>query len=96
MNRNDLVQLLSEKVKLKPRDARRILDLIFGTDDGTGLIAEALDRGDRVSIAGFGTFAVRERRERLLKDPRTGEARRVSARRAPVFRPGVGLRDRLR
>ena len=96
MNRNDIVQLLAQHANLKPREARRILDLLFGTSDGQGLIADALDRGDRVSIAGFGTFAVRERRERVLKDPRTGQSRRIAARRAPVFRAGVGLRLRLR
>jgi DNA-binding protein HU-beta len=96
MNRNDLVQMLAERVSVRPREARKILDVLFGTPDGTGLIADALDRGERVSIAGFGTFTVRERRERLLRDPRTGEPRRVAPRRAPVFRPGVGLRDRVR
>jgi DNA-binding protein HU-beta len=94
MNRNDLVQLLAEKAGLKPRQARHVLDLLFGTD-GVGIIADRLDRGERVSIAGFGTFDIRDRSARLLKDPRTGEPRQVPAGRVPVFRPGSGLKSRL-
>lgn len=94
MNRNDLVRILSEKAALKPRQAREVLDLLFGTD-GVGVIAESLDGGERVSIAGFGTFDVRRRSARQLKDPRTGEPRQVPAGRVPVFRPGSGLKTRL-
>lgn len=96
MNRHDLVHLLATRGGLTPSCARHVLDLLFGAGAVPGLIPDSLDRGDRVSIAGFGTFLVRRRAARRLRDPRTGESRFVPACRAAVFRPGNALRSRLR
>jgi integration host factor subunit beta len=58
-------------------------------------VAEALEDGRRVELRGFGAFSVRQREARQGRNPRTGEAVNVSAKRVPFFKPGKELRDRV-
>ena len=58
-------------------------------------VAEALEDGRRVELRGFGAFSVRQREARQGRNPRTGEAVNVSAKRVPFFKPGKELRDRM-
>jgi integration host factor subunit beta len=58
-------------------------------------VAEALEEGRRVELRGFGAFSVRQREARQGRNPRTGEAVNVSAKRVPFFKPGKELRDRM-
>ncbi len=58
-------------------------------------IAAGLARGDRVEIRGFGSFAVKEYASRIGRNPRTGEAVQVPARRHPNFKIGKELRRRI-
>jgi len=60
-----------------------------------GGIQEALKRGDRVAIAGFGVFEVTQRAAREGRNPQTGEPIQIKASRAVRFKPGKGLRDAL-
>ena len=56
-------------------------------------ITESLKAGDKVALVGFGTFDVKDREERLAKNPRTGEPVVVPATRVPLFKAGKGLKD---
>jgi DNA-binding protein HU-beta len=96
MNRNDLALRMVECTGLTARLARQVLDVLFGAGRETGLIPRALENEERVSISGFGTFAVRVRAARRVRNPRTGEWRQVPPTPTVVFRPGVALKDRLR
>ena len=58
-------------------------------------IAEALARGDKVELRGFGSFKVKRRRSRLARNPRTGDAVDVPAKRVPYFKASNELKDRL-
>jgi DNA-binding protein HU-beta len=58
-------------------------------------IQSGLVRGDRVTISGFGTFGVSERKARTLRNPRSGEAIAIGARRVPRFAPGNDLRSAI-
>lgn len=60
-----------------------------------GGIQDALKTGDKVAIAGFGTFEVVDRPEREGRNPQTGAAIKIAASRAVKFKPGKGLRDSL-
>lgn len=91
MNKGEIVARLSEKANLSKKDARTVIDSLF--DPKEGVIAEALQQGDRVSITGFGTFEVRERGERMGRNPRTGETMRMPASKSPAFRAGKGLKE---
>ncbi len=58
-------------------------------------IAGQLEKGGRVELRGFGTFATRQRDQRIGRNPRTGERVDVEPKRIPVFKPGKELRERL-
>ena len=58
-------------------------------------IGDAMGRGDRVELRGFGTFSVKQREARIGRNPRTGEKVMVDAKSVPFFRPGKELRARV-
>jgi len=55
-----------------------------------------LARGEKVSLVGFGTFQVRERKARRGRNPQTGEELQIPARKTPRFKPGKGLREKVK
>ena len=58
-------------------------------------IGDAMGRGDRVELRGFGTFSVKQREARIGRNPRTGESVAVAKEHAPFFKTGKDLRDRM-
>lgn len=96
MNRTEIASRLAERAGLDLHQARRVLTALFGSGAEGGLIGEVLERGEKVMIGGFGTFFVRERTARKIREPRTGNFREIPPTRVPSFRPGLPLRDRLR
>lgn len=90
MTKSELILRLAERnPRLYQREVERIVTTIFD------VIAEALARGDRVELRGFGAFSVKRRDARVGRNPRTGEAVQVSEKFVPFFRTGKQLRDRL-
>jgi DNA-binding protein HU-beta len=91
MNKSELVDQLADRSDLSKKDARTVVDALFDPEEG--IIARAMRKGDRVSITGFGTFEVRERAERMARNPRTGQQMRVPASKSPAFRAGKSLKE---
>lgn len=90
MIRSELIQKIAdENPHLYLRDVERIVNAIFEE------IIEAMARGDRVELRGFGAFSVKKRDARLGRNPRTGEAVDVEEKHVPFFKTGKLLRDRL-
>ena len=90
MTKSELITYLAEEnPHLYQRDVERIVTTIFDE------IASALSRGDRVELRGFGAFSVKQRDARIGRNPRTGEAVQVDAKRVPYFKTGKQLRDKL-
>ena len=90
MIKSELINRLAERnPHLYHRDVERIVTTIFEE------IAEALERGDRVELRGFGAFSVRHRAARTGRNPRTGAAVAVGEKRVPFFKTGKELRERL-
>jgi DNA-binding protein HU-beta len=58
-----------------------------------GAITDSLQKGDAVTLSGFGTFAVKARAARTGRNPRTGEAIQIGASKVPGFKAGKGLKD---
>ena len=87
MNRSELSAQLAAEFSLDKGAADRMVAAVFAA------IGDSLARGDAVSIAGFGTFATKNRPARLGRNPRTGEAIAITASTAPAFKPGKALRD---
>ena len=96
MNKAELIEALASKTGLTPKDAREAVEGIFDTEPGTGIVTEQLAGGSKVTISGFGTFEIRARKPRQGRNPRTGEVLSIPASRAPVFKAGKPLKDRLK
>ena len=96
MNKAELIERLAQKTGLSGKDARTAVEGIFDTDPNSGLIPEELAAGGKVTISGFGTFEARTRQARQGRNPRTGEVLSIPPSRAPVFKAGKPLKDRLR
>jgi DNA-binding protein HU-beta len=94
MNKSDLVQALSEKTGLNKTEALRAIETLFSTDDG--LILDALKRGEKVQISGFGTFETKQRKARTGRNPRTGTEIRIGPTVSASFRPGKALKEAVK
>jgi DNA-binding protein HU-beta len=93
MNKSEMARKLAAKSGLTQAQAGDVLEFVF--DPVHGLIAGELDAGDKVTIGGFGTFEARDRSARTGRNPRTGEAITIPARRYPAFKAAKGLKDRI-
>ncbi len=90
MIRSELVaSVAAGNPHLTARDLERIVGVVFET------IVVALAEGRRVELRGFGAFSTRARDARTGRNPRTGTAVQVDAKRVPYFKPGKDLRERL-
>ena len=90
MIRSELLQALAkDNPELRQEEVEQVLDIFFDE------ITERLAEGGRVELRGFGTFSTREREARTGRNPRSGEAVDVPAKRVPYFKPGKEMRERL-
>ena len=90
MIKSELIQRIAEdNPHLYQRDVERIVATVFEE------IAQALTRGDRVELRGFGAFSVKHRDARMGRNPRTGASVPVPEKRVPFFKTGKDLRERM-
>ena len=87
MKKTELVAAVAEKSNLSKKDAEAAVNAVVAA------VAEALANGDNVQLVGFGTFEVRERSEKVCRNPRTGESMTVAATKVPAFKSGKALKD---
>ena len=87
MSKQQLVDMIAEKAGLTKADAARALDATMES------VTEALKKGEKVSLVGFGTFATSKREAREGRNPRTGETVKIAARTAVTFKAGSKLKD---
>ena len=95
MNKTELTQKLAATTGLTQAKASEVVDALFSTDPGTGIIALELNAGGDVNIAGFGKFESRRREARVGRNPATGATIQIAAKSVPAFKAGKGLRDRI-
>ena len=88
MTKSDLVQTLSEKIStLTKKECEVIVDTVFHN------MRDALHRGEKIEIRGFGSFTVRVRRAKEGRNPKTGEKVFIPEKRIPFFKVGKELRE---
>lgn len=95
MNKAEMAQKLAKKADLTQAQAAEVIDAIFSTKDGEGIIAVELDAGRKVSIAGFGNFTTKSRAARKGRNPATGAEITIPAKKYAHFAPAKGLKDRV-
>jgi DNA-binding protein HU-beta len=93
VNKSELIQQLQSRADLSRSDAQKAVDALFSAEDG--IIAKALQQGEKVQITGFGSFETRKREARTGRNPRTGKEIKIGASTNAAFRPGKGLKDSI-
>ena len=86
MNKKELITLMAARTGSSKADAERAVEVLIQ------VISEALEKGDSVSLPGFGTFEVRERAARTGRNPKTGEELKIAASRVAALKPGAALK----
>ena len=88
MTKNEMISVIASNIEgATKKDITVVVDTVFDT------IKNTLASGEKVAIAGFGSFEVVERAARECKNPRTGEPVHVDASKAPRFKAGKALKD---
>ena len=88
MNKGELINAVAA-AGLTKKDAGIAVDAVFGA------IGDALAKGDNVQLIGFGTFSVKERAAHEGRNPRTGEVVKIAAAKAPAFKAGKTLKEKV-
>lgn len=90
MTRSELIQLLAEKQPdISFKEMEKIVKTVFE------FMGEALGKGDRIEVRGFGSFSIRYRAPRMARNPKTGEKIEKTGKFTPYYRPGKELRERV-
>ena len=89
MNKTDLVNAVAAAGFTK-KDADKVVAAVFGA------IEDALAKGDKVQLIGFGTFEVRERAAKEGRNPKTGETIKIAASKVPAFKAGAALKNAVK
>ncbi len=89
MTKADLIEALHRRVGFSKKRSAEVVAMILE------LVKEALERGEKVKISGFGNFEVRKKAARRGRNPQTGETIMISERRVLTFKPSQVLKDRL-
>ena len=95
MNKTEMAKKLAGKTDLTQAKAAEVVDAIFSSEPGNGIIAVELDAGRDVSIAGFGKFETRRRAARMGRNPATGATINIAATTVAAFKSAKGLKDRV-
>ena len=89
MNKGELVAALAAKTELSKKDSEAALNGLLD------VIGETIANGEKVQLIGFGTFESKTRPARTARNPRTGAEVKIAASKAPVFKAGKALKDKV-
>ncbi len=87
MNKGEFVDAVAAKGEMSKADAAAAVDAVLDS------VTDAMQKGDQVTLVGFGTFLVRGREARTGRNPRTGEPLQIAASNVPSFKAGKALKD---
>ena len=89
MKKSEMIEVLSSKTGLSKADAEKMFNTTFD------LFKEELAKGNKVSVAGFGTFKISERAAREGRNPQTGETIQIAASKSVSFKAGTELKSKV-
>jgi DNA-binding protein HU-beta len=87
MTKAELINTMADKTKLSKKDSAKAIEAVVE------VITQALSRGEKVQLVGFGNFEPHKREARKGRNPRTGAEIKIAARTVPVFKAGKALKD---
>jgi integration host factor subunit beta len=87
MTKAELVEEVAKASELTKKDAERLVEIVFKS------LIETLNNGEKIELRGFGSFRLRERNPRKGRNPKTGAAVDIPAKRVAYFKPGKELRE---
>lgn len=87
MNKAELIDAVAKDAKLSKKDAGAAVDSLIK------VVTNALKKGDKVALVGFGTWEVRKRAARMGVNPKTGEAIKIKATKSVAFKPGAAVKQ---
>ena len=90
MNKTELIKAIADKAGLKVTETERLVNAFIDTVSGS------LKKKQKVTLVGFGTFAVAHRKQKTGINPKTGQKISIRAKDVPVFRAGKALKDKIR
>ena len=89
MTKAEIVEQIYQKIGFSKKESADIVELVFDT------MKDTLSKGEKIKISGFGNFVVRQKRSRVGRNPQTGEAIEITARKVLTFRPSQVLKESL-
>lgn len=89
MNKQELIQTVTDKSSLNKAEAKTAVDTILT------VISDTLADGGEINLVGFGSFTVKTQKARTGRNPRTGEKLTISAKKVPTFKAGKWLKEAL-
>jgi DNA-binding protein HU-beta len=89
MNRSELIDAIAQKSGVSKKDIGEVISALTDT------VGEALEKGEKVALVGFGTFETRERAARNGRNPATGATMQIAAAKSPAFKAGAELKKRV-
>lgn len=90
MNKTELIGVVAEKTEMSKKDTEKVVSAVFES------IMDGLSKGDKIQLVGFGTFEVRERKQREGRNPATGETITIPALNVPVFKAGKAFKEKVK
>jgi len=89
MNKNELIEQLSDKTGFTKSDTQKFINAYVE------VVSKTLKKGQDVQLVGFGTFKVTKRKARTGRNPQTGSVLKIPAKKVPTFRAGKALKDNV-
>ena len=90
MNKTQLIDAMAKEASLTKTDAKKALDAFVN------VVGETLKSGDKISLVGFGSFAVAKKQGRTGRNPRTGAAIKIAAKNVVKFKAGIELNEKVK
>lgn len=89
MNKAEFISAVADRANITKKESEEVINAVLDT------IADALAEGEKVVLSGFGTFEVRERSERVGRNPQTGEEIKIAGSKVPALKVGKLLKDSI-
>lgn len=89
MTKADIVERVHQRIGLSKKESAEMVEMVFG------IVKNTLESGEKIKIAGFGNFVVKQKSDRRGRNPQTGEAITINARRILTFKPSQVLKSAI-